>query len=81
MTDTLEQMQAMTAGTLAARMGIALTHVRAERVEGTMPVDGNTQPAGLLPGGACCVLAEPPGSVARAVPAAPRPAARTARPQ
>ena len=35
----------------------------AERVVGTMPVEGNTQPYGLLHGGASAVLAETLGSV------------------
>ena len=50
-------------GTLAARMGIRLTEASPERVVGTMPVEGNTQPYGLLHGGASCVLAETLGSV------------------
>ena len=44
-------------------MGIRLTEATAERVVGTMPVEGNTQPLGLLHGGASCVLAESLGSV------------------
>ena len=71
MTDSLEQMQAATVDTLAGRMGIVLTYVSAERVEGTMPVSGNTQPYGLLHGGASCVLAETLGSVGSAVHAGP----------
>ncbi len=43
-------------------MGIKLTEMTPERVVGTMPVDGNTQPYGLLHGGASCVLAETLGS-------------------
>ncbi len=43
-------------------MGIKLTELTPERVVGTMPVDGNTQPYGLLHGGASCVLAETLGS-------------------
>ncbi len=50
-------------GALAARMGIALVEAGPERVVATMPVDGNTQPFGLLHGGASCVLAETVGSV------------------
>jgi uncharacterized protein (TIGR00369 family) len=50
------------AGALAARMGIKVLEWSAERVVGTMPVDGNTQPYGLLHGGASCVLAETLGS-------------------
>jgi uncharacterized protein (TIGR00369 family) len=57
-------------GALAARMGITLTEVSPERVVGTMPVEGNTQPYGLLHGGASCVLAETLGSVGAALHAA-----------
>jgi 1,4-dihydroxy-2-naphthoyl-CoA hydrolase len=49
-------------GALAERMGITLLEVSAERVVGTMPVEGNTQPLGLLHGGASAVLAETLGS-------------------
>ena len=52
------------AGTLPERMGVVVTEASPERVVGTMPVDGNTQPFGLLHGGASCVLAESLGSVA-----------------
>jgi 1,4-dihydroxy-2-naphthoyl-CoA hydrolase len=48
---------------LAGRMGIKLLEMSPERVVGTMPVAGNTQPFGLLHGGASCVLAETLGSV------------------
>lgn len=51
------------AGALPDRMGITLTEATADRVVGTMPVEGNTQPYGLLHGGASCVLAETLGSV------------------
>lgn len=50
-------------GGLADRMGITLVAADPDRVVGTMPVDGNTQPYGLLHGGASCVLAETLGSV------------------
>ncbi|HET8662612.1 MAG TPA: hotdog fold thioesterase [Micromonosporaceae bacterium] len=50
-------------GALADRLGIQLTEASPERVAGTMPVDGNTQPYGLLHGGASCVLAETLGSI------------------
>jgi 1,4-dihydroxy-2-naphthoyl-CoA hydrolase len=50
-------------GALATRMGIALSEASPQRVVGTMPVEGNTQPFGLLHGGASCVLAETLGSV------------------
>ena len=44
-------------------MGITVVEASAERVVGTMPVEGNTQPYGLLHGGASAVLAETLGSV------------------
>jgi 1,4-dihydroxy-2-naphthoyl-CoA hydrolase len=50
-------------GSLADRMGIVITEASVERTVGTMPVEGNTQPLGLLHGGASCVLAESLGSV------------------
>ncbi|MEO3977162.1 hotdog fold thioesterase [Streptomyces sp. CAU 1734] len=51
------------AGTLGDRMNVRITEASAERVVGTMPVEGNTQPYGLLHGGASAVLAETLGSV------------------
>jgi uncharacterized protein (TIGR00369 family) len=57
--------------TLADRMGISIVEASAERVVGTMPVAGNTQPYGLLHGGASCVLAETLGSLASALHAGP----------
>jgi len=54
------------AGRLNEKMGIELVEASAERVVGTMPVAGNTQPYGLLHGGASCVLAEMLGSVGAA---------------
>ena len=51
------------AGALGERMGIEITEATPERVVATMPVEGNTQPYGLLHGGASCVLAETLGSV------------------
>src|SRR6476660_7160883 len=48
---------------LTDRMGITLVEATPERAVGTMPVDGNTQPFGLLHGGASCVLAESLGSI------------------
>jgi 1,4-dihydroxy-2-naphthoyl-CoA hydrolase len=50
-------------GALGERMGIMITEASPERVTATMPVAGNTQPYGLLHGGASCVLAETIGSI------------------
>ena len=51
------------AGDLGARMGLRVTEASADRVVATMPVKGNTQPYGLLHGGASAVLAETLGSI------------------
>jgi len=58
-------------GTLIDRMGITILEATAQRVVGTMPVAGNTQPYGLLHGGASCVLAETLGSLGSALHAGP----------
>lgn len=58
-------------GDLAASMGVEYLEASAERVVGRMPVKGNTQPYGLLHGGASCVLAESLGSVGSALHAGP----------
>ncbi|MBF8190542.1 hotdog fold thioesterase [Nonomuraea sp. K274] len=58
-------------GTLAERMGIEFIEAGPERVVGRMPVEGNTQPYGLLHGGASVVLAETLGSTAAAIHAGP----------
>ncbi|GHG71474.1 PaaI family thioesterase [Streptomyces griseocarneus] len=51
------------AGHLGERMGVRVVEASPDRVVGTMPVEGNTQPYGLLHGGASAVLAETLGSV------------------
>jgi uncharacterized protein (TIGR00369 family) len=58
-------------GDLAKAMGVEYLEVSAERVVGRMPVKGNTQPYGLLHGGASCVLAETLGSAGSAMHAGP----------
>src|SRR3954464_11028910 len=57
-------------GTLLQTMGIVVSEATADRVVATMPVKGNTQPYGLLHGGASCVLAETLGSIGSALHAA-----------
>src|SRR5258708_23402198 len=52
-------------------MGIKSLEASPQRVVGTMPVAGNTQPYGLLHGGASCVLAESLGSFGAALHAGP----------
>lgn len=72
---TSEQMLAMfnqmNEGTLPERMGIEYLEASPERVVARMPVEGNTQPYGLLHGGASVVLAETVGSIGAALHAGP----------
>ena len=50
-------------GALADRMGIEIIEFDREHAVARMPVEGNTQPLGLLHGGAYCVLGESLGSM------------------
>lgn len=67
----LAVMQQRGLGALADRMGIKLVELSAERAVATMPVEGNTQPIGLVHGGAYVVLGESLGSFAANVHAHP----------
>ena len=58
-------------GALNQKMGVTILEAAAERVVATMPVEGNTQPYGLLHGGASVVLAESLGSLGSAIHAHP----------
>jgi 1,4-dihydroxy-2-naphthoyl-CoA hydrolase len=60
-----------TGGSLGEKLGIRFTEISVQRLVATMPVEGNTQPAGLLHGGASVALAESLGSVGAAVHAGP----------
>ncbi|MFT4135148.1 hotdog fold thioesterase [Microbacterium sp.] len=51
-------------GALAEKMGMRLVEFSVERSVATIPVAGNTQPVGLLHGGAYVVLGESLGSMA-----------------
>lgn len=67
----LAAMQRMSLGPLADKMGIKLLELSAERSVATMPVAGNTQPIGLVHGGAYVVLGESLGSTSANVHAHP----------
>jgi uncharacterized protein (TIGR00369 family) len=54
-------------GALNQKMGVRILEASAERLVATMPVEGNTQPYGLLHGGASVVLAESLGSLGAAI--------------
>ena len=59
----LELIRERGSGALDKKMGIEITEASPQRLVGRMPVEGNTQPFGLLHGGANVVLAESLGSV------------------
>ena len=63
MTDFMQILNERGRGALDKKMGIEIIEASPQRLVGTMPVDGNTQPFGLLHGGANVVLAESLGSV------------------
>lgn len=63
MTDYLEEIRKRPPSALDKKMGIEIIEASPQRMVGTMPVEGNTQPMGLLHGGANVVLAETLGSV------------------
>ncbi len=63
MTDYLEEIRKRPPSALDKKMGIEIIEASPQRMVGTMPVEGNTQPIGLLHGGANVVLAETLGSV------------------
>lgn len=69
--DGLEWATARGTGALAQRMGIEFTELTLERSVATMPVEGNTQPVGLLHGGAYVVLGESLGSMSANLHAGP----------
>ena len=70
-TSDVDQLNADMSGTLLGRMGIVLTAATPECLVATMPVEGNTQPYGLLHGGASVVLAETLGSIGAQLHAGP----------
>jgi 1,4-dihydroxy-2-naphthoyl-CoA hydrolase len=63
MTDFLQVIRERGSGALDKKMGIEIIEASPERLVATMPVEGNTQPIGLLHGGANVVLAESLGSI------------------
>ena len=71
MTDFMEILRDRGRGALDKKMGIEIIEASPERLVGTMPVEGNTQPIGLLHGGANVVLAESLGSVGTQLHAGP----------
>lgn len=70
--DITDEVHSIGMGALGERMGIALVSAWIDSqglatISATMPVEGNTQPYGLLHGGASAVLAETLGSIASGI--------------
>jgi len=63
MSDFLAEIRKRGISALDKKMGIEIIEASPKRLVATMPVEGNTQPIGLLHGGANVVLAETLGSV------------------
>ncbi|HWD62836.1 MAG TPA: hotdog fold thioesterase [Humibacter sp.] len=61
--DALAYVKERGMGALATKMGIEMVEFTVDRAVATMPVEGNTQPADLLHGGAYVVLGESLGSM------------------
>lgn len=69
--DYLKLIHERGSGALDKKMGIEIIEASPQRLVGTMPVEGNTQPMGLLHGGANVVLAESLGSIGTQLHAGP----------
>lgn len=67
----MAQLRERGSGTLDQKMGIQILEASPSRLVATMPVEGNTQPLGLLHGGASVVLAESLGSIGTQLHAGP----------
>ena len=63
MDDFLEILNKRGSGALGEKMGIEILEASPQRLVARMPVEGKTQPMGLLHGGANVVLAESLGSI------------------
>jgi len=62
---TVEQIMALTKGTMTEHVGLEITELGDDFLKGTLPVDHRTQQhMGIIHGGASVVLAETLGSVA-----------------
>jgi len=71
MVDYLAIIKERGSGALDQKMGIEILEASPERLVARMPVEGNTQPIGLLHGGANVVLAESLGSIGTQLHAGP----------
>jgi 1,4-dihydroxy-2-naphthoyl-CoA hydrolase len=69
--ETVARLGGSLTGTLILRLGIEVTEAGPDRVVARMPVEGNTQPFGLLHGGATAALCETVASLGASLAAAP----------
>ena len=58
-------------GSLGDKMGLEVLELTVDRAVATMPVEGNTQPMGIMHGGAYVVLGESLGSMSASLHAGP----------
>jgi 1,4-dihydroxy-2-naphthoyl-CoA hydrolase len=56
--DAIRLANQATAGTLLERLGLEFLSIEQDRIVARIPVDGNTQPYGILHGGATAALCE-----------------------
>ena len=71
MKDFMEVLRERGRGALDKKMGIELVEASPHKLVARMPVEGNTQPIGILHGGANVVLAESLGSIGTQLHAGP----------
>ena len=69
--DFQREIEAGPAGRLMTKLGLQCLEVGANRMAARMPVEGNTQPYGLLHGGVTAALCETLGSIGTALHAGP----------
>lgn len=69
--DAIQAANQLRAGTLLERLGLEFLEVEADRIVARIPVQGNTQPYGILHGGATAALCETIASLGTAFLAGP----------
>src|SRR6266540_1992825 len=69
--DPFAGLDAQASGTLMARVGLELIEASPDRMVARIPVEGNTQPYGVLHGGATAALCETVASYGAALRAGP----------
>ena len=70
--DAIRLANQATAGTLLERLGLEFLSIEEDRIVARIPVDGNTQPYGILHGGATAALCETIASMGTAILVGPK---------